>query len=104
MIAGSQNGALRLVDVAGRISAFASGLGAPVDVVGAPGDVLFVVDAQRGVLRVGAEGGAPTVVAYLPGAIGIAVDARKNAYVSQLDARRVVRVTPAGRITAAVDR
>ena len=70
----------------------------------APGDVLFAADAQRGVLRVGPEGGAPTVVAYLPGAIGIAVDVRENAYVSQLEARRVVRVTPAGRITAVVVR
>jgi hypothetical protein len=104
MIADSHNGVLRRVDAAGRISTFASGLGAVVDVTAAPGDVLFVADAQRGVLRVGPEGGAPTVVAYLPGAIGVAVDVRGNAYVSQLEARRVVRVTPAGRITPVVVR
>ncbi len=104
IIADSHNGVLRRVDAAGRISTFATGLGAVIDVTAAPGDVLFAADAQRGVLRVGPEGGAPTVVAFLPGAIGIAVDVRENAYVSQLEARRVVRVTPAGRITAVVVR
>ena len=104
VIADSHNGVLRRVDAAGKISTFVSGVGAPIDIAAAPGDVLFVADAQRGVLRVGPEGGAPTVVAYLPGAIGIAVDLRGNAYVSTLEARRVVRVTPAGRITAVVVR
>jgi sugar lactone lactonase YvrE len=104
MIADSHNGVLRRVDAAGKISTFASGVGAPIDIAAAPGDVLFVADAQRGVLRVGPEGGAPTVVAFLPGAIGITVDVRGNAYVSQLEARRIVRVTPAGRITAVVSR
>lgn len=104
VIADSHNGVLRRVDAAGKISTFASGVGAPIDIAAAPGDVLFVADAQRGVLRVAPEGGEPTVVAYLPGAIGITVDVRGNAYVSQLEARRVVRVTPAGRITAVVSR
>ena len=104
VIADSHNGVLRRVDAAGKISTFASGVGAPIDIAAAPGDVLFVADAQRGVLRVGPEGGAPTVVAFLPGAIGIAVDLRGNAYVSQLEARRVVRVTPAGRVTTVVAR
>lgn len=104
MIADSHNGVLRRVDAGGKISTFASGVGAPIDIAAAPGDVLFVADARRGVLRVPPEGGAPTVVAYLPGAIGITVDGRGNAYVSQLQARRVVRVTPAGRITAVVSR
>ena len=40
------------------------------------------------------------------GVIGITVDVRGNACVSQLEARRVVRVTltPAGRVTAIVVR
>jgi sugar lactone lactonase YvrE len=104
VIADSHNGVLRRVDAAGKISTFASGVGAPIDVAAASGDVLFVADAQRGVLRVAPEGGAPTVVAFLPGAIGITVDVCGNAYVSQLEARRVVRVTPAGRITTVVSR
>jgi hypothetical protein len=104
IVADSHNGVLRRVDEPGRISTFASGLGAPIDIAGAPGDVTFIADAQRGVLRVGPEGGTPTFVAPVLGAIGIAVDVRGNAYVSQLEARRVVRVTPAGRVTAVVVR
>lgn len=99
LIADSHNGVLRRVDAAGRISTFASGFGAPVDVTAAAGDVIFVADAQRGVLRVPPEGGTP-----VRGAIGISVDNDGNAYVSQFDARRVVRVTPAGRVTAVVVR
>jgi sugar lactone lactonase YvrE len=102
VIADSHNGLLRRVDAAGKISTFASGLGAPIDIVGAPGDALYVADAQLGVLRVGPEGGTPAVIARVPGGIGITVDNGGNAYVSQLDARRVVRVTPAGRVTAVV--
>ena len=101
VIADSHNGLLRRV-AAGKISTFASGLGAPIDVVGAPGDALYVADAQLGVLRIGPEGGTPAVMARVPGAIGITVDNGGNAYVSQLDARRVVKVTPAGRVTAVV--
>ena len=104
VVADSHNGVLRRVDAAGRISTFAAGFGAPVDVVGAPADALYVADAQRGVFRVEAEGGAPKLVAPVRGAIGIAVDNTLNAYVSQLDAHRVVRVTPAGRVTAVVVR
>ena len=88
----------------GTISTFATGLGAVIDVTAAPGDVLFAADAQRGVLRVGPEGGAPTVVAYLPGAIGVVADVRGNVYASQLERRRVVRVSSAGRITPVVVR
>ena len=102
VIADSHNGLLRRVDAGGKISTFASGLGAPIDVVGAPGDALYVADAELGVLRVGPEGGTPTVIARVPGGIGITVDNSGNAYVSQLDARRVVKVTPAGRVTAVV--
>jgi hypothetical protein len=102
VIADSHNGLLRRVDAAGKISTFASGLGAPIDVVGAPGDALYVADAELGVLRVEPEGGTPTVIARVPGGIGITVDNGGNAYVSQLDARRVVKVTPAGRVTAVV--
>lgn len=36
--------------------------------------------------------------------MGITVDNSGNAYISQLDARRVVRVTPAGRVTPVVVR
>jgi hypothetical protein len=56
------------------------------------------------VLRVGPDDGTPTLVAPVLGSIGIAVDVRGNAYVSQLELRRVVRVTPAGRITRVVSR
>jgi hypothetical protein len=104
VIADSHNGVLRRVDAAGTISTFATGLRAPIDIAAAPGDVIFVADAERGVLRVGPDGGTPTLVAPVLGSIGIAVDVRGNAYVSQLELRRVVRVTPAGRITTVVSR
>jgi hypothetical protein len=44
------------------------------------------------------------VIARVPGAFAITVDNGGSAYVSQLDARRVVKVTPAGRITTVVSR
>jgi hypothetical protein len=104
VIADSHNGLLRRIDGAGKIDTFAAGLGAPIDIVGAPGDALYVADAQQGGLRVGPEGGTPTVIARVPGAFAITVDNGGSAYVSQLDARRVVKVTPAGRITTVVSR
>lgn len=44
------------------------------------------------------------MVAPVQGATGIVVDAGGNAYVSRLDARRVVRVTPAGKVSTVVAR
>jgi serine/threonine-protein kinase len=103
VIADSHNGVLRRVDSTGRISTFASGLGAPIDVVGAPGDALFVADGGGRVLRV-APDGAVAQVARVSSPIAVAVDNNGNAYVSQLSLRRVVRVSPQGRVTPFVRR
>jgi hypothetical protein len=103
VIADSHNGVLRRVDPDGRISTFASGLGAPVDVVGAPGDALFVADGGGRVLRVGPDG-TVAQVARVSSPIAVAVDNNGNAYVSQLDLRRIVRVSPQGRVTPIVTR
>ena len=104
LVADSHNGVIRRVDAAGKISTFAAGFSAPVDLVGAPGDAVYVADAGRGLYRIGPEGGTPTLLAPLLVAVGVVVDYNGNAYVTQLEARRVVRVTPAGRVSVFVPR
>jgi hypothetical protein len=102
-IADSHNGVLRQVDAAGRISTYAKDLGSPIDVVGAPGDALLVADGSGRVLRIDASG-AVSIVANLSSPIGVVGDYNGNVYVSQLDRRRVVRVSPQGRVTPFVTR
>ena len=103
MIADSHNGVLRRVGTDGTISTFATGLGAPIDLVGAPGDALLVADGGGRVLRVD-PAGAVSVVANLSSPIGVVGDYNGTVYVSQLDRRRVVRVAPNGRVTPFVTR
>ena len=104
VIADSHNGVLRRVDAAGTITTFAEGFGAPVDVAGAAGDALVVADAGLGaIVRVGPDG-ATTRLARVAAPIAVLADYNGNTYASQLDARRVVRVSPAGRVTVFVAR
>jgi hypothetical protein len=104
LVADSHNGVIRKVDAAGTITTFASGFQAPVDLVGAPGDAVYVADGARGVYRLAPNGGAPRLVARVASAFAVAVDNAGNAYVSQLEARRVVKVTPGGRVSVLVPR
>jgi hypothetical protein len=102
MIADSHNGVLRRVDAAGTITTFAE-VGVPIDVAGAPGDALYVTDARGWVARVTPDG-AVTRLAFLATPIGVAGDYNGNVYVAQLNARRIMRVSRAGRVTVFVPR
>lgn len=104
ILADSHNGVVRKVDSDGTISTLASGLQAPVDVAGGPGDVIYIADAGRGVYRVPLAGGTPELMAPIASAFAVTVDYNGNAYVSQLDQRRVMKVTPQGRATVFVPR
>ena len=102
VIADSHNGVLRRVDAAGTITTFAE-VGVPIDVAGAPGDALYVTDARGWVARV-APDGAVTRLAFLATPIGVVGDYSGNVYVAQLNARRIMRVSRAGRVTVFVPR
>jgi hypothetical protein len=104
IVADSHNGAVRRIDSTGTITTLASGFSAPIDVVGGPGDVVYVADAGRGVYRVPPEGGTPELMAPVASAVHVTVDYNGNAYVSQLDRRRVMKVTPQGRVSVFVPR
>jgi hypothetical protein len=105
VIADSHNGVLRRVDAAGTITTLATGFTAPVIVEGGPGDTLYVADAQRNaVYRVPDADGPPAYVGPAFVAIGMAVDYSSNVYVAELDARRVVRISPSGRRTVLISR
>jgi hypothetical protein len=99
IIADSHNGVLRRIDPAGKISTFATGFGAPVAVKGGPGNALYVADGRaNAVFRLDSTGASRRRVARANAPFSIAVDGRNNVYVSELaGARRVLRVTPAGR-------
>jgi DNA-binding beta-propeller fold protein YncE len=102
VIADSHNGVLRRVDAAGTITTFAE-VGVPIDVAGAPGDALYVTDARGWVARV-APDGAVARLAFLATPIGVVGDYNGNVYVAQLNARRIMRVSRAGRVTVFVPR
>ena len=104
LVADSHNGVVRKVDADGRISTFASGFTAPVDLVGAPGDVVYVADAGRGVYRIESEGGTPRLIAPVSSAAYVTTDYNGNAYVTQFEQRRVMKVTSQGRVTVFVPR
>jgi hypothetical protein len=104
IVADSHNGAVRKVDANGTITTLASGLQAPVDLAGGPGDVIYIADAGRGVYRVPLAGGTLQLMAPVASAVHVTVDYDGNAYVSQLDQRRVMKVTPQGRVSVFVPR
>lgn len=105
VIADSHNGVLRRVDAAGTITTLATGFRAPLVVDGGPGDVVLVADGGlNAVFRVPDAGGTPVRVGTAFAPIGMAVDGSSNVYVSELNARRVVRISPAGRRTVLITR
>ena len=101
LIADSHNGAIRRVDGEGRITTFARGFVAPVLIEGGAGDRIFVADGRlQSIYRLEADGSGRVEVASADGPVGLAVDGNDNVYVSELNGRRrVLRVTPAGRVT-----
>jgi sugar lactone lactonase YvrE len=101
LIADSHNGVLRRVGSDGVITTFAPGFAAPVAVEGGPQASVYVADAgRRAIYRLAADGSGRRIVARASGPIGVAVDDRSNVYVSELEGRkRVLRVTPRGRVT-----
>jgi hypothetical protein len=104
IVADSHNGVLRRIDPAGNISTFASGFGAPVAVKGGPGNTLYVADgAANAVYRIEPDGRSRRVAGRATGPFNLAVDASSNVYVTELaGARRVLRITPGGRVRVLV--
>ena len=102
VIADSHNGVLRRVDEAGTITTLASGFMAPVEIAGAPGDAILVADAGLGVFRVD-RGGTKRLLAALPTPVGVTGDNEGNVYATLLELRRVVKISPAGRVTRVVN-
>jgi hypothetical protein len=102
LIADSHNGLVRQVTADGAITTFASGFAAPVVLEPGPRGSVYVADAGRHtVYRLSANGRARRIAARATVPVGVAVDDRGTVYVSELDGRRrVLRVTPAGRVTA----
>jgi hypothetical protein len=104
VVADSHNGALRRIDPAGAITTLATGFSAPVAVKGGAGNSLFVADGrQNAVFRVPPDGQSRRRVARASGPFNLTADNRDNVYVSELTgARRVLRITPAGRVRVLV--
>jgi hypothetical protein len=102
VIADSHNGVLRKVDEAGRITTLASGFFAPVELAGAPGDAILVADASLGVFSVSREG-AKRLLAVVPTPVAVVGDNDGNVYATLLELRRVVKISPAGRVTRLVN-
>jgi hypothetical protein len=101
LIADSHNGVIRGVGSDEIITTFASGFAAPVVLEGGPRATVYVADARRqAIYALSADGSERRLVARASVPIGLAVDDRSNVYVSELDGRkRVLRVSPAGRVT-----
>jgi hypothetical protein len=104
IVADSHNGALRRIDPAGTITTLARGLSAPVAVKGGAGNSLFVADGgQNAVFRIAPDGQSRRRVARASGPFNLTVDNRDNVYVSELTgARRVLRISRAGRVSVLV--
>jgi DNA-binding beta-propeller fold protein YncE len=98
VIADSHNHVLRRVDwTTGTITTIAHDFQAPVFVDGGPMDTLYVADAgDSTIYRLDANGGSRTRVGRAVAPIGMAVDGSSYVYVSELEARRVVRISPNG--------
>jgi sugar lactone lactonase YvrE len=100
VVADSHNGVLRRVDASGTITTIARDFRAPIAVKGGPLDSLYVADAGAStVYKLDGNGGNRTRVGAAFAPIGMAVDYDSNVYVSELEARRVVRIAPSGRRT-----
>jgi NHL repeat len=103
IVADSHNHLLRRIDPAGYISTFATGFGAPIAVKGGPVNTVYVADGQaNAVFGLSPDGGSRSLVARANGPLGLAVG-YSNVYVSEpAGARRVLQVSPRGRIRVLV--
>ena len=104
IVADSHNGVLRRIDPSGTITTFATGFLAPIAVKGGAGNSLYVADGgQNAVFRLSADGRSRRRVVRANGPINLAVDDKDNVYVSEIaGARRVLRVSPSGRVRVLV--
>jgi hypothetical protein len=104
IVADSHNGVLRRIDPAGVITTFATGFVSPIAVKGGAGNSLYVADGgQNAVFRLSPDGQSRRRIVRANGPINLAVDNRDNLYVSEIaGARRVLRVSPAGRVRVLV--
>lgn len=104
IVADSHNGVLRRIDPAGTITTFATGFVSPIAVKGGAGNSLYVADGgQNAVFRLSADGQSRRRIVRANGPFNLAVDDRDNVYVSEIaGARRVLRVSPSGRVRVLV--
>ena len=104
IVADSHNGVLRRIDPAGTITTFATGFVSPIAVKGGAGNSLYVADGgQNAVFRLSADGQSRRRIVRANGPINLAVDDKDNVYVSEIaGARRVLRVSPSGRVRVLV--
>ena len=104
IVADSHNGVLRRIDPAGTITTFATGFVSPIAVKGGAGNSLYVADGgQNAVFRLTSDGQSRRRIVRANGPINLAVDNRDNVYVSEIaGARRVLRVSPSGRVRVLV--
>jgi hypothetical protein len=104
IVADSHNGVLRRIDPAGVITTFATGFVSPIAVKGGAGNSLYVADGgQNAVFRLSPDGQSRRRIVRANGPINLAVDNRDNLYVSEIaGARRVLRVSPSGRVRVLV--
>ena len=104
IVADSHNGVLRRIDPAGTITTFATGFVSPIAVKGGAGNSLYVADGgQNAVFRLSPDGQSRRRIVRANGPINLAVDDKDNVYVSEIaGARRVLRVSPAGRVRVLV--
>jgi hypothetical protein len=104
VIADSHNHVLRRVDYeSGTITTIARDFQAPIFVDPGPMDTLYVADAgDSTIYRLDASGGSRTPVGRAVAPIGMAVDGSAYVYVSELEARRVIRIAPNGTRTVLV--
>jgi hypothetical protein len=104
IVADSHNGVLRRIDPGGTITTFATGFLSPIAVKGGAGNSLYVADGgQNAVFRLSADGQSRRRIVRANGPINLAVDNKENVYVSEIaGARRVLRVSPSGRVRVLV--
>ena len=103
VIADSHNGVLRKVDRFGRIHTLSTGFIAPVIVDGGPLNSLYVADAQLGaIFRIDSTGLRMIRGGLTP--MGMAMSNSGAVYVSEFERRRVVRISPSGRLSVVLKR
>jgi sugar lactone lactonase YvrE len=104
IVADSHNGVLWRIDPGGTITTLATGFLAPIAVKGGAGNSLYVADGgQNAVFRLSPDGQSRRRIVRANGPINLAVDDKDNVYVSEIaGARRVLRVSPSGRVRVLV--